>query len=767
MKTLRIVLSTLMLFALTAMIAQGNESSDQVVYPDDQPMVQAQQAGTCVEMTGFTVCFLGADNNEDGTSTWTYSVKSDDRGGGNNGTPALSHWTLGLCESPSAEATYTTIDSYGDVTGRSGVEYVVVYGTDPTTDVTGIKFEDALLDEAEAGLGEDGAVETDIFQITLNGHYGTTTVAVATKAGSNKQDATTVDTITGPDCVEVTPEPTDEPTDTPTDEPTDTPTDEPTDTPTDEPTDTPTDEPTDTPTPEPTATPEPSGSATCSFYAVHDPSSRNSQFFKVDFLNNAISALNSTVHQNKDLEGLDFHPTTGVLYATSGMDNRAPSRLYTVNPENGAISEIGIIRNSNGEEFREIASLAFRSDGTAWAFARKNKAGNISSKKGIIKIDVETGISELRENHDRLNAEGVAWDPTGTTLWLARKQKLYTWQEGGSIEGPYAISGLPNGNDIEGLGFGPDGYLLAGIHNSGTLNIVAIDVSDPNNLRFVTNSGIATNKFEDVESLTWKSGCVSSLGDLIWHDLDKDGVQDNGEPGFVGVTVNLYKDNGDSTFNPDTTGNVFADDTGDHLIASTTTDNNGNYKFENLFPGNYFVELDASNFDKEQNGTLAGFDASDQDKGDNSNDSDGDKVTHVTTLINLPAETDDMTWDFGFYEPTTAVTLVYFTTEANGNRVTLSWETGTEIDNAGFNIYRATSEAGPYIKVNNDLIWAVGNVTQGAVYNFEDTPGNGAYLYYLEDVDNRGIATMSSPVQTLVDAPIILRSPRFHPIPPR
>ena len=31
-----------------------------------------------------------------------------------------------------------------------------------------------------------------------------------------------------------------------------------------------------------------------------------------------------------------------------------------------------------------------------------------------------------------------------------------------------------------------------------------------------------------------------SIGDIIWHDNDEDGLQDPGEPGIPGMTVNLF-----------------------------------------------------------------------------------------------------------------------------------------------------------------------------------------------------------------------------------
>lgn len=44
------------------------------------------------------------------------------------------------------------------------------------------------------------------------------------------------------------------------------------------------------------------------------------------------------------------------------------------------------------------------------------------------------------------------------------------------------------------------------------------------------------------------------LGNLVWNDLDGDGIQDAGEPGLPGVVVELYRDNGDgvAAFGADT-----------------------------------------------------------------------------------------------------------------------------------------------------------------------------------------------------------------------
>lgn len=95
------------------------------------------------------------------------------------------------------------------------------------------------------------------------------------------------------------------------------------------------------------------------------------------------------------------------------------------------------------------------------------------------------------------------------------------------------------------------------------------------------------------------------------------------------------------------------------------------------------------------------------------------------------------------WEEPTAIKLKSFKgrTTAKG-KVILTWETATEIDNAGFNLYRASKQGGPYSKINDNLIAAKGKAESGARYNFVDTtPNRGTYYYKLEDVDNEGKST--------------------------
>jgi hypothetical protein len=121
---------------------------------------------------------------------------------------------------------------------------------------------------------------------------------------------------------------------------------------------------------------------------------------------------------------------------------------------------------------------------------------------------------------------------------------------------------------------------------------------------------------------------------------------------------------------------------------------------------------------------------------------------------------------FGNYEEDgTAVTLAAFTAEPGVGSVTLAWETGTEVDNAGFNLYRASAADGPYVKVNHKLIAAEGDPVSGASYSFLDKGlESGTYFYKLEDVDLNGVTAMHGPVSATVLPR--LRRPSYRPMLP-
>ena len=114
----------------------------------------------------------------------------------------------------------------------------------------------------------------------------------------------------------------------------------------------------------------------------------------------------------------------------------------------------------------------------------------------------------------------------------------------------------------------------------------------------------------------------ASVGDKVWMDVNRDGLQDTDEPAMPGVTVTLTR--ADGTAVTDAEGNP---------VAAVTTDANGQYKFENLLPGDYKVTFT----------NPAGYEATISDAGDDRGlDSNGSSAS-----VSLAQGQDDMTVDYG------------------------------------------------------------------------------------------------------------------------
>jgi hypothetical protein len=117
----------------------------------------------------------------------------------------------------------------------------------------------------------------------------------------------------------------------------------------------------------------------------------------------------------------------------------------------------------------------------------------------------------------------------------------------------------------------------------------------------------------------------------------------------------------------------------------------------------------------------------------------------------------------------TAVELASFVAQAQDREVLLIWKTATELDNLGFNLYRADSADGERSQINGRLIPSeMSGNAMGATYTYLDetaAPGQTSY-YWLEDVDVNGLSSMHGPAEATTAAPRSLPGrPRPLPVP--
>ena len=114
----------------------------------------------------------------------------------------------------------------------------------------------------------------------------------------------------------------------------------------------------------------------------------------------------------------------------------------------------------------------------------------------------------------------------------------------------------------------------------------------------------------------------ASVGDYVWFDANKDGLQDSDEPALPGITATIV----------DASGNPVVDASG-RPVSAVTTGADGKYTFENLLPGDYKVSFQAP----------AGYEATVSDAGaDRAKDSNG-----ASASVSLVQGQTDDTIDFG------------------------------------------------------------------------------------------------------------------------
>ena len=115
-----------------------------------------------------------------------------------------------------------------------------------------------------------------------------------------------------------------------------------------------------------------------------------------------------------------------------------------------------------------------------------------------------------------------------------------------------------------------------------------------------------------------------------------------------------------------------------------------------------------------------------------------DRGTNVGAISSVPTVT---------VGSPTAVALSSFTA-TNNAAIALTWTTASEINTAGFNLYRSAGPTDSFTRLNAQLIRASNDPILGGKYRYEDndvTPGQ-VYLYQLEDVELSGKTTRHQPI---------------------
>ena len=329
----------------------------------------------------------------------------------------------------------------------------------------------------------------------------------------------------------------------------------------------------------------------------------------VDITLSGTDASGSPVNLTTTTDTAGFYEFTGLQPGTYTVTFATPAG-YTATP-----ADVG------GDD-------AIDSDGASETVTIASGGENVTLDSGFYRPGTIGGVVWSDANNDGVVDPGEAPIP-GVTLTLTGTDGTGTPVNATTTTGPdgaYEFAGIAPGTYTV-TETQPADY-LDGIDDAGPAGgtvgpdvISQIVLIDP-------DSSAPGNNFGEL--------APASLGDLVWDDLNGNGIQDVAEPGIAGATVTL-------------TG---TDDLGATINDTTTTAADGTYSFTDLRPGDYTVAFTDP----------TGYVATPSDQGgDDALDSDGALEATV-----LAAGEDDLTLDSGFVKPASIAGAVFVDADNDG-----------------------------------------------------------------------------------------------------
>lgn len=247
---------------------------------------------------------------------------------------------------------------------------------------------------------------------------------------------------------------------------------------------------------------------------------------------------------------------------------------------------------------------------------------------------IENGVNGLTVNAYRLiNDEWVYWTQVRTGH-----------KPGTPSDDGYFTMCLPPGK-----------YYLQ--YNTAFSNLVPV-IPNMGSTAALSSSVSEENGFYTTDTITMLSGVdkcdvnagfypASKIGNLVWKDLNGDGIYQGDEPPIAGVNVELY------TLN-------------DTLVGTQTTDQNGNYTFDNIRKGSYYLKFYPPDDCIVTPANVGNNDAIDSDV-------DGTNGPNTTMTFFVNPDEEELSFDLGLTFVVLPIGLTTFDYHMEDNDVELSW----------------------------------------------------------------------------------------------
>lgn len=261
-------------------------------------------------------------------------------------------------------------------------------------------------------------------------------------------------------------------------------------------------------------------------------------------------------------------------------------------------------------------------------FDRNENGFQDTNEPGLQNVDVSV--------HADVNGNGVI-DGGDVLIETQTTNSVGFYQVEGLIQGDYLVQ-VASGSF--GSGEPLEGAVQTYDRDAGTQDVdPTINVGDGTTADRASATLEGSGSEDSRDDLDFGYHGQGSIGDLVWHDFNDNGIFDPGTENGVGrVTVDLYWDvNGNGVI-----------DGADTLLGTEETDVDGGYLFENLLPGDYLVDV------TDVNGILTGSTQT------------GDTGVTDPEPVSLEGIEDHLTADFGYRGSSSIGDLIWHDINENG-----------------------------------------------------------------------------------------------------
>lgn len=363
----------------------------------------------------------------------------------------------------------------------------------------------------------------------------------------------------------------------------------------------------------------------------------------------------------------------------------------------------------DGLEAGEYVAVQMSSNGTAGTFTEIGRLNGAATDAAYANFSYDVG----------------AWISTSTAVRFVSPAGMdatdILWIDDVQIETEHRVPAAVSGSDppdlISGLTLLPGEAATLTFEVTVDMPIVVTQLVNSASVASDQMTNPRTDTAENPVDPDW-----ATVGDRVWFDADRDGIQDAGETNSIAnVPVALMTTNGVE-------------------VTSTVTSAEGLYQFDNLLPGTYYVRFDLTNVSTSVTLSPAGQGGDVALDSDVSNGETGNFAW--STNFTLGGGQTNLNVDLGLMLlSSTRAEVAEVWGEGRDGAGVVVWQTSSEWNTAGFFVYRVDPETGAETRLNDMLVQSAFN-EGGSLYELRDPEAvsDGAGTYRIEEVELSGAA---------------------------